>query len=79
MPSDKFHQVARRIAREKRSLFDSLLEFERTKKIRTKTRLNFTIDKSLALRFKQLCRRKGYNMSAQIERIMRDLIRKEER
>ena len=71
--------MAQHIARRDKPFFRSLEEFEKTKKIRTKTRLNFTIDKSLALRFKQLCRRKGYNMSAQIERIMRDLLQKEER
>lgn len=71
--------MAQHIARRDRAFFASLEEFEKTKKIRTKTRLNFTIDKSIALRFKQLCRRKGYNMSAKIERAMYEDLQKEER
>ena len=47
-------------------------------KIRTKTRLNFTIDRSVASRFTKLCKEKGYNMSAKIEQAMKELIEKEE-
>jgi post-segregation antitoxin (ccd killing protein) len=58
-------------------LFDSLMEFEKTKKIRTKIRLNFTIDKSVASQFKKFCRENGYNMSAKIEEAMRKIVKKE--
>ena len=73
MQSNKFLEIAKKIARKDKALFDTLVEFEKTKKIRTKTRLNFTIDKSIASRFKKFCRDKGYNMSAKIEQAMEEL------
>ncbi len=78
MPSNKFLKKAREIAVRDKKVFDTLLEFEKTKKIRTKTRLNFTIDKSVAYRFKRFCRDKGYNMSAKVEQLMKKLIEREE-
>ncbi len=77
MQSDKFMDIAKNIAKKDKALFDTLIEFEKTKKIRTKTRLNFTIDKTIASRFKKLCREKGYNMSAKIEQVMKGIIEKE--
>ena len=74
MPSNKFLERAHIIARKNRALFDTLIEFEKTKKVRTKARLNFTIDKSLAAQFKKFCRNKGYNMSAKIEHAMKELM-----
>tara|TARA_Y100000310_G_scaffold345527_1_gene466008 strand:- start:2171 stop:2404 length:234 start_codon:yes stop_codon:yes gene_type:complete len=76
MQSNKFLKIARNIAERDKALFDTLMEFEKTKKIRTKTRLNFTIDKSLASRFKNFCREKGFNMSAKIEQAIGNLIEK---
>jgi hypothetical protein len=73
MPSNKFIETARRIAREDKEVFDTLIEFEQTKKVRTKTRLNFTIDKAVASRFKKYCKDKGYNMSAKVEQALRDM------
>lgn len=77
MQSDKFIDIAKNIAKKDKALFDTLIEFERTKKIRTKTRLNFTIDKTIASSFKKLCREKGYNMSAKIEQVMKGIIENE--
>ena len=77
MPSDKFLKIAKNVATKDKALFDTLIEFEKTKKIRTKTRLNFTIDKSLAARFKNFCKAKGYNMSAKIEQAMRKILETE--
>ena len=74
MQSNKFLEIAKKIARKDKALFDTLVEFEKTKKIRTKTRLNFTIDKSMASRFKKFCRNKGYNMSAKIEQAIKEII-----
>lgn len=74
MQSNKFLKIADDIIKKDRAMFDTLLEFEKTKKIRTKTRLNFTIDKSIALRFKRFCMEKGYNMSAKIERAIEKLL-----
>jgi hypothetical protein len=76
MQSNKFLRIAKKIARRDKEIFDALLEFEKTKKIRTKTRLNFTIDKAVASRFKKFCRDKGYNMSAKIEKAMEEIAKK---
>ena len=70
---EKIKKIVERIMKEDKALFDTLLEFEQTKKIRTKTRLNFTIDKSIADKFRRFCRNHGYNMSAKIEMAMRDM------
>ncbi|MBW2984987.1 hypothetical protein KY361_07745 [Candidatus Woesearchaeota archaeon] len=77
MQSNKFLKIAKEVAEKDKVLFDTLIEFEKTKKIRTKSRLNFTIDKSIASRFKKFCRDKGYNMSAKVEKAMKDIIEKE--
>lgn len=77
MQSNRFLRVAKEVARRDAVVFGTLTEFEKTKKIRTKTRLNFTIDKSLAARFKKFCREKGYNMSAKIEQAIKETIEKE--
>ncbi|MBS3141932.1 hypothetical protein J4464_00915 [Candidatus Woesearchaeota archaeon] len=74
MPSNKFLGIARKIAKRDSAVFDTLMEFERTKEIRSKTRLNFTIDKSTAAHFKKYCREHGYNMSAKIEQAMEKLV-----
>jgi hypothetical protein len=74
MQSNKFLKLARKIAERDKEVFDSLIEFEKTKKIRSKTRLNFTIDKAVASNFKKYCREKGYNMSAKIEKAMDEMI-----
>lgn len=72
MPS--FLRIAEKIVDRDKAVFDALMEFERTKKIITKTRLNFTIDKNTASNFKKYCREKGYNMSAKIEKAMDKII-----
>jgi hypothetical protein len=74
MPSSKFVQKARKIAEKNPEVFNTLMEFEKTKKIKTKTRLNFTIDKEVAMKFKKNAREKGYNMSAKIEQAMKSII-----
>ncbi len=76
MASSKIQKIAKRIVKEDRELFETLMEFERTKKIRTKQRLNFTIDKNIAVNFKKMCRKKGYNMSAKIEKAMQEMLKK---
>jgi len=74
MPSNKFIKKAHKIVERDKVVFDTLMEFERDKRIRTKTRLNFTIDKNIAAKFRKFCREKGYNMSSKIEQAMQDLI-----
>ncbi len=76
MQSDKFLKKAHEIAQRDKIVFDTLMEFERDKRIRTKTRLNFTIDKNIAAKFKKYCREKGYNMSSKIEKAIQDIITK---
>jgi hypothetical protein len=75
MQSNKFQELAAKIAKADKEMFDQLIEYEKSGKIRTKTRLNFTIDQSTATRFKKICREKGYNMSAKIEQAMDDISR----
>jgi hypothetical protein len=74
MQSNKFLQTAKKIVKRDSAVFDTLMEFEKTKKIRSKTRLNFTIDKPAAMNFRKLCRNKGYNMSAKVEQAIKDMI-----
>ena len=76
MPSSNIIKLAERIAKRDAEVFEILMEFERTRKISTKTRLNFTIDKSVASKFKKFCRNKGYNMSSKIEKAMLNLLEK---
>ena len=77
MPSSKFLRKAREIVKRDSAVFETLMEFEKTKKMRSKTRLNFTIDRSVAMNFRKFCRNKGYNMSAKIEQMMADMMAKE--
>ena len=74
MQSGNFLHIAKKIAKKDAVLFETLMEFEKTKKIRTKTTLNFTIDKTVASNFKKFCRNHGYNMSAKVEQAMSKLI-----
>jgi putative hemolysin len=67
MSSSKILEIARRAVKEDKHMFDALLEYEKTGKIRTKERLNFTIDKGIANTFRKYCREHGYNMSAKVE------------
>ena len=76
MSSNKILQIARKTVKNNPELFNALLEFEKTKKIRTKTRLNFTIDKNIAQKFKKFCRNSSYNMSAKVENSIRKLMEK---
>jgi hypothetical protein len=76
MQSSSFLQKANEIRKRDSAVFETLMEFEKTKKISNKSRLNFTIDKSLAVNFKRFCKEKGYNMSAKIEQAIRDIMSK---
>jgi len=76
MQSNKFMKIAKEIAKKDGPMFDTLMEFEKTKKIRTKARLNFTIDKTVAAEFKRFCRENNYNMSAKLEQAMRKMMEK---
>ena len=71
----KFQKIAKRIVEKDKDMFDALLEFEKTKRIRTKTRVNFTIEIGVVRKFRKFCREHGYNMSAKIEDAMEEIIK----
>ena len=75
MSSDKFMKIAKNTLKKHKEVFDALMEYEKTGKIRSKTRMNFTVDKSLAVNFKKHCEEKGYNMSSKIEKAMMEIVR----
>lgn len=76
MSSSKIQKIAKRIVNNNPELFNALMEFEETKKIRTKKRLNFTIDKNVASNFQKFCREQGYNMSAKVEQMIKKSMEK---
>lgn len=55
MPLDKFMNIAKNNVKKNKETFDALIEYENAGKIRTKTRMNFTVDKSIAMPFKRYC------------------------
>lgn len=77
MQSNRFQNIAKEIAKRDKPVFDALIEFEQTGRIISKTRLNFTMDKAIASRFRKFCRKKGYSMSAKIEQVMQETLKEE--
>ena len=75
MSSEKIRKIAKDIVKIDKALFDALMEYEKTGKIKTKKRMNFTIDKNVSNKFRKHCRDKGYNMSSKIEKAMRMIIK----
>jgi len=75
MQSNKVIRTAKKVVKDRKEMFEALMEFERTNKIKTKMRLNFTIDKDLASRFRKFCKSKRYNMSAKIEEAMENIMK----
>lgn len=70
-------KTALKVIKEKPEIFDALLEFERTGKVPKpyyKVRANFTIDKTILKKFRDYCKKKGYNMSALIENFIEQKI-----
>ncbi|MEK6935133.1 MAG: hypothetical protein AABW46_04605 [Nanoarchaeota archaeon] len=80
MLSDKVMlEKARKAIKERPELFEAMLEFERTgklPKLTYKKRANFTIDEDILRKFRNYCKDKGYNMSAKIEQMMLDLVKR---
>jgi len=63
-------------------VFDSLLEFEKTKKLPKlyrRKRLNITIDENLLRDFKSDCQKKNINMSRLMESFMIEFMRKKQK
>jgi len=60
-------------------IFDALEEYDRThrlKKINFKERANFTLDANLLATFREYCRKNGMKMSAKIENLIKEEIKK---
>ncbi len=76
MPSQKskFLRSFERILKEKPGGFKALEEFEKTGKTITKTRLNFTIDREIAKKFRDYCKKHHLNMSETIENFLKGKI-----
>lgn len=74
MMNSKFTKIADKIVERDKQMFDNLMDFERTRKISTKTRVNFTVDKAIVSRFRKYCREKGYNMSAKVEKAIEEMV-----
>jgi len=56
---------------EKKSALKALEEFEKTGRVITKTRLNFTIDRTLAKEFRDYCKKHRINMSELVENLIK--------
>lgn len=76
MQQSKFVKRAEEILEKHPGMFDALLEFEKTGKIKTKSRANFTIDRTLLRRFRRYCKENHINMSAMIEDFIRKKLKK---
>lgn len=63
----KFLIKAEQILKQSPGVFKALEEFEKTGKVITKTRLNFTIDREIAKQFREYCKKHNLNMSQQVE------------
>ena len=75
MPSQsEFLKNALRIIKEKPSGFKALEEFEKTGRTILKTRLNFTIDRGTAKKFRDYCRKHKLNMSKEVENFIKKRI-----
>ena len=72
----KFLKNALRIIKEKPAGFIALEEFEKTGRTITKRRLNFTIDREIAKRFRDHCKKNRLNMSEEVENTIRSMLKK---
>ncbi len=70
----KFLKKAMEIVFRNHGVFKALEDFERTGKITVKTRLNFTIDKEIAKKFREYGKKNKINMSEAIECLIRENI-----
>ena len=75
--SKTLYEYAKEGIKEHPELFEALLEFERTGKLKKpnpKTRANFTIDSRLLRRFRSYCENRGLKMSALIEKFIKSVL-----
>lgn len=62
------------IVKKHASVFKALEEFEKSGRAIIKTRMNFTIDREIARKFRGYCKKNRYNMSLKIEESMRRML-----
>lgn len=76
----QFIEKAKEIINENRGLFEALEEMDRSGKLRKasyKERYNFTLDDELMNRFRSYCIKNNKKMSAVIERLIKEYLKKE--
>ena len=69
----------RQLIRENQDLFVALEESDRTGKLRKasyKKRYNFTLDEDLLQRYRTYCQKNSINMSAKVESMIREFLKK---
>ena len=79
MQSSKFLQQALKIIRENPRVFESLEEYDRTRKLAKtvyRERINLTIDQNVLKVFKRYCEENTINMSRLIEGFMKEELKK---
>lgn len=70
----EFQKRIKKIIKEHASVFKALEEFEKTGELKTKKRMNFTIDRELSKQFREYCNKHNINMSKFIEESIRKTI-----
>ncbi len=74
----KVFEMARKMPDIMPELFIALEEYDKTRKLKrwgNKIRVNFTVDPTLYGSFKGYCQKKGYKMSALIEKAIKQQVR----
>ena len=64
----------KKIIKKHSGVFKALEEFEKTGRTIIKTRMNFTIDREVAKKFREYCKKK--NMSLEIEKYMKKILKR---
>ena len=68
---NKFANEALKIIKEHPGVFKALEDFEKTGRLTTKSRLNFTIDSEVARKFRNYCKKCNCNMSKIVENLIK--------
>ena len=70
----EFQKRIKKIIKQHASVFKALEEFEKTGEMRTKKRMNFTIDRELSKQFREYCSKNNINMSKYIENCIKKVV-----
>lgn len=68
-------QAVIRFIHEHPSMFKAMEEFEKTGRVKLKTRMNFTIDRELARKFREYCKQHNCSMSAELEKAIKNKLK----